>query len=63
MFNMNKALLTVITLLLGVTFLSAQTPSGHGQIRGTITDAGNGEALIGVNVAIKGTSKIGRAHV
>ncbi|WP_185957146.1 TonB-dependent receptor [Gracilimonas mengyeensis] len=54
---MNKVLLTVFTLLFGVTLLSAQnTSSGHGQIRGTITDAGNGEVLIGVNVAIKGTS-------
>lgn len=56
MLNMKRISLSVLLFLFTFTYLSAQN---HGQIRGHVTDA-TGEDLIGVNVAIAGTS-IGNA--
>ncbi|MGD1046614.1 MAG: carboxypeptidase-like regulatory domain-containing protein, partial [Bacteroidota bacterium] len=49
-----KSFLIISLLLLGTPYLSAQQESG--QIKGTITDATTGEAMIGANVTLKGTS-------
>jgi TonB-dependent receptor len=49
-----KFLLLISLLLFGTSFLSAQ--QGSGQIKGTITDATTGEALISANITLKGTS-------
>ncbi|HUF08409.1 MAG TPA: carboxypeptidase-like regulatory domain-containing protein, partial [Rhodothermales bacterium] len=54
MSNAKHISLSVLLLLLGVTFSYGQ--SGHGDIEGTVTDAFTGETLVGVNVTIDGTS-------
>ena len=54
MSNARHISLSVLLLLSTVTFSNAQ--SGHGDIEGTVTDASTGQALVGVNVTIEGTS-------
>ncbi len=50
---MNRTLLTVLTFLVAVNMAFAITT---GKIAGIITDAGTGEALVGVNVIVDGTN-------
>ncbi|MGD0591244.1 MAG: TonB-dependent receptor [Bacteroidota bacterium] len=54
MFLSTRSFLLITLLLFATPILSAQ--QGSGQIKGTITDATTGEALIGANVTIKSTS-------
>lgn len=53
------ASITAAILFIGGNVLQAQdmsTDDGNGQIRGVVTDAVNGETLIGVNVMVQGTN-------
>ena len=49
----NKTLTTILTVLLGTVTLQAQ----NHKVSGTVTDAATGEALVGVSVAIQGTTR------
>ena len=49
----NKTLTTILTVLLGAVTLQAQ----NHKVSGTVTDAATGEALVGVSVAIQGTTR------
>jgi hypothetical protein len=44
------------TLLLFIGFCLALFSNAQTTITGTVVDSGNGEALVGVNVIIKGTT-------
>lgn len=50
---MQRILLTFFSILLGASVFAQ---NGNGTIRGTVTDAKTGEALIGATVVIKGTT-------